>query len=1195
MRTTTPLNSIFKKVSIITTLCLSLTATITMAYATTSNYEDACVYNCEEAGEIGYDQTIIRGSIPDELVETKAPRCEPGEKEYLWMKFSSATGGWVEIPNSNTKHYQPEELFRTTYFLRCVRKKGCPTYIESNIIRIAVVDCMPSGIERDGESCLNEVISFSAHHVQTSKTVSYEWSFGDGASPSTASGPNSDVTYSTEGLKKITMTVSYGDCSFTYEEEIYIINCDCKGFYCRVSSYAECGVGGARANGYGGTEPYSYRWSNGSRSRRIDGVPSGSYGVTITDANGCECSKTVVIEDPTPVYCNAYVKKNPSRCGGSDGVAYASGSGGSGRYSYYWSNGQSGPIAYGLSAGTYSVLVTDRVSGCSRRCYVTLEDPSLGCRIESSNPVCDLKNGTAKAIPIGGSGFYKYIWSNNMTSQTISGLSAGTYQVVIIDLLTGCKSICTVTLETEEPDFDISLELTAANCNQNDKEEERLTAAFVEECHGVITAKLTGVNGADLDCEKGYDYLLIHNNSPNNLGGTFTIDNLTLEIPGLCSGESYKLKVTSNCTGCMITSNEIVIPDELKCDIEILNQPDCDNKDGAIKATIMGGSGNYSFSWGHTDNSNLDLYDLGEGFYSLKVIDNVYGCETFCNVTLKKPEDCCEDPFTVDLRLIRGQCASTEGGIVGLTVQNGMNGFTYSWTDGNITGGVAFNGQEVPIFGLSANANYCVTVTSGKDEDCVVEKCIEIPQLLELDCEIGETESISCAGANDGKITATVSGGSGSYTYQWSSSMGGCGVGYELGLEASTATTVTDPVANETGPMISDLGPGTYYLTVTDGTGCSSGYTTCQITICEPDPLGWDPGITNPTCDGDKMDGAIMANVFGGTPNYTYAWTGPDNFSSSEANISNLKPGTYTLNVTDANECMRTLMWDLPDPECPTECDCEEEPDSQNLFGLTLSNNGGQTSTHKIRFLGSSFDPDLCETTFSYKVTNCGSPDISHFNFGTTGSMYLSCFGPDDGISASGPNQEWKENDNAGISGLKFDQGINGECATQTVSFTLFGEVDITNSDFFFGIKAAGDDEQVAVPGPDCNGISSANCNTDRMATGQLSGDKLLTTSNEKKGGKLSLDFTTNAKVLGLTTIFPNPFHESVNILLEGELGQEVTIEVMNVTGQLIEQQKVDSNYSQHQINLTDQPRGIYLIKVSRDGLKPEIHKVVKQ
>ena len=347
--------------------------TLPQSFATTAHEDYNCNYNCKKAGEIGHEQTISTGSKPQELKETKAPECEPGEKEYLWLYYSSTSGGWKEIPNSNTKNYQPDYLYRTTYFLRCVRKKGCSYYIESNIVRIAVVDCVPSGIEVGGETCLDDPITFTARKVYTSKPITYKWTFSDGASRSTAEGETVDVSWSTEGLKKVTLQVSYGVCDFTYEKEVYVYNCDCKGFYCRVSSGSNCGVGWARANGYGGAEPYSYRWSNGSTSRSQSGLSPGSYGVTITDANGCKCERYIQIKPADDISCRAWVKYDPD-CGKYNGKACAQGYGGSGYYSYRWSNGEYGQCAYRLGAGRSYVTITDKKSGCKTVCYVDLKD-----------------------------------------------------------------------------------------------------------------------------------------------------------------------------------------------------------------------------------------------------------------------------------------------------------------------------------------------------------------------------------------------------------------------------------------------------------------------------------------------------------------------------------------------------------------------------------------------------------------------------------------------------------------------------------------------------------------------------------------------------------------------------------------------------------------------------------------------------
>jgi subtilisin-like proprotein convertase family protein len=131
--------------------------------------------------------------------------------------------------------------------------------------------------------------------------------------------------------------------------------------------------------------------------------------------------------------------------------------------------------------------------------------------------------------------------------------------------------------------------------------------------------------------------------------------------------------------------------------------------------------------------------------------------------------------------------------------------------------------------------------------------------------------NISCNGGSDGTATATPSGGSTPYTYLWT---GG-------GTTAS----------------ISNLSEGTYTVTVTENGGMTA---TSSVTLTEPPVLNLTTSSTTATCG--NSNGSATVSASGGTTPYTYAWSN----GGTTATISNLAPGTYTVDVTDANNCVKS-------------------------------------------------------------------------------------------------------------------------------------------------------------------------------------------------------------------------------------------------------------------------------------------------
>ena len=213
-------------------------------------------------------------------------------------------------------------------------------------------------------------------------------------------------------------------------------------------------------------------------------------------------------------------------------------------------------------------------------------------------------------------------------------------------------------------------------------------------------------------------------------------------------------------------------------------------------------------------------------------------------------------------------CFGLSDGFIDLSVTGGIAPYTYLWNTGATT-------QD--LFNISGG-NYSVTITDANG--CSTIRNYSIAEPSSALAVTGAVTDESCFGDGQGAIALTITGGTAPYTYSWNHGPG------------------TKDVAG--------LSRGTYQVTVTDNNGCSL---TTDFTVGGPNALQLSASVLPVDCNG-AANGSIDVSVTGGVAPYTYNWSN----GSTDQDLSNLAPGTYSLTLTDANGCSTFGSWSITQP-----------------------------------------------------------------------------------------------------------------------------------------------------------------------------------------------------------------------------------------------------------------------------------------
>ncbi len=356
-------------------------------------------------------------------------------------------------------------------------------------------------------------------------------------------------------------------------------------------------VGNVSLNITGGTAPYTYNWSNNAGTLGISALPASTYSVTVTDINNCSASASASVTNDGSISIST-AANNVLCYGSATGSAAVSVNIGHAPYTYLWNNGQNVNTLSNITAGTYSVSVTDAL-GCSSAATLTINQPAdMLPSLVAADPTCNgLNNGSAVATVAGGIAPYTYQWSTTEVTDTIRQLTAGTYEVTVKDA-NNCSSTSSVFL-TEPSALNLSLLNTNVSCFGGAN-----GGAFVTASGGT----------------SGYTYQW------SNGTGVET-------VTGLSAG-NYAITVTDslNCTAADVVT--ITEPDEIQFATSLTNTLPGQSTGSISLSGITGGVAPYTIQWSNgTTQSNL--LNLAAGVYGVTVTD-ASGCSKTASVVINE-------------------------------------------------------------------------------------------------------------------------------------------------------------------------------------------------------------------------------------------------------------------------------------------------------------------------------------------------------------------------------------------------------------------------------------------------------------------------------------------------------------------------------------------------------------------------------
>ena len=802
-------------------------------------------------------------NIPNNNIVITSLSCFGGSNAAITINPTGGTTPYTFLWSNNATTQNLSNLSAGTYNLTITDSRSC-TYVYPNGFTISNPPQMTVSVgTKTDVKCFGSATGTATITVNGGTgNKNYSWRR---VSDNVQVSPDQNPTNLPAGTFNVIVTDAAG-CTATLPNPVVIADAPSALNVTHTSTPGLCfgqSTGSIDLTVMGGWGSYTYDWPGSLQDNIQDqpAVSSGTYVVTVSDNMGCTATRSVMVGGAQTAIQSGNPTVTPVLCfGQTNGSICINPTGGNGApYTVAWSGTSSGTgnCLLNVGVGSYSATITDAQMCTSTVAAVSVTGPSAALSLTPPSPIVANPVADLDITVSGGTSPYVYAWSNQETTQDLTGVGPATYGVTVNDA-NGCSVTGLYTVDAANV-LNSATAVGSPACSDDGK----ITVNIPQSASVASPFKIKWCNG-----------LICDSTSTSSL--TYVIDGINAGV--------YSVIITASNNNTITINTQVVQNPPAQLSLITLVQPYDDFQNGSISLTP---ASNCTIQWWNGSTSNF-LNNLDSGLYVVTIRNNLPGgCTDTVHIRLFRQYQNFVAQVTQE---IDPSCGGQNNGSISIAVSGGDGpDYTYQWSGPN-----GFTNESQNISNLSPG-NYFVTVSDARDSVRILgpivlatPTTVDITNVNELSITPGGTQ-VSGAEDCDGVASLVYTGGVGNVTIEWNNGV--------------------------TTPVNSTLCGGEYSVTVTDSQGCTDVWTG-ELTA--PPALALTSNALSPKCFG-LSNGSAKVFVSGGVEPYQVLW--PNNqydqfvFASTFSQAIGLDGGDYKVTITDANSVQKVFNVNVPEPQ----------------------------------------------------------------------------------------------------------------------------------------------------------------------------------------------------------------------------------------------------------------------------------------